>query len=386
MATITPIADGIRYSSGPLSGDIAFHVKQLPEMLDDKEFGCCFLASQYFTAENDFFRVNLKNDNGNKEVLGWVFHINLLTEDEDFYNDLDTFLLRYLHVGLHKLIEYSIGEGILKNEKGTIDDLGLSEDLIILVYRLSICSEVDIIKLIPSLYDNGFVFLDNPRELDLSKLRVNHYLKERIDDFKSDLNKSCINLYKVASVFDDVYYVKSLFMTYLPSIADPYLRYLMSYQIIEILMSVEYGNKYYEYVTKFGNDKRHNLMDKFGELSSEAKLINKIFEVGAHESFHQDYIVSAKTLIDNIGEGDFKDNPEFPDYMYKIRNLVVHNLSVMRDFPQEMERIADIYELIIADIIRRTSLNVKQNKRSFLIDMDKTFKENKKTFYDAYHQ
>ncbi len=51
-----------------------------------------------------------------------------------------------------------------------------------------------------------------------------------------------------------------------------------------------------------------------------------------------------------------------------------------------MGRIADIYELVIADIIRRTSLNAKQNKRLFVIDMDKTFKENKKTFYDAYHQ
>lgn len=385
MASITLIPNGVKYSCGPLSGEIAFHVKQYPEMLDDKEYGCCFLASQYFTAENDYFRVNLKDSDGNKEVLGWVFHINLLTEEEDFYIDLNDYLLKHLHVGFHKLIEYSIGEGFLKNEKGTLDDLGLSDDLIILVYRLSKCKEVDIIKLLPSLYNNGFVLAEDPKTVDSSKYRVNQYLKERIDDFKSDSSRNCINLCKESSVFDDNIYIKSLFITYLPSIDDPYLRYLMSYQIIEILMSIEYSNKYYEYVIKFGNEKRHNLMDKFGELSSESRLINKIFEIGAHSSLHKDFVAFAKALIDSLGEDDFKENPEFPDYMYKIRNLVVHNLSVMRDYPNEMERIADIYELVIADIIHRTTITMKQDKRLFVIDMNMSYKENRKLFYEAYH-
>ena len=91
-------------------------------------------------------------------------------------------------------------------------------------------------------------------------------------------------------------------MTYLPGIEDDYLRYLMLYQIIEKLISVEYGNKYYDFVEKYGNDKRHNLMEKFGELSSEAKLIGKIYEIGAGSTYHLDFNTSAQQLLDKINE------------------------------------------------------------------------------------
>ena len=51
----------------------------------------------------------------------------------------------------------------------------------------------------------------------------------------------------------------------------------------------------------------------------------------------------------------------------------------------KMDRIADIYELVIADIIYRTTITMKQDKRLFVIDMNMSYKENRKLFYDAYH-
>ena len=157
-----------------------------------------------------------------------------------------------------------------------------------MVYRLSIIDAVNVVNLYPSLYERGFVVTDEPELFSIAILRVNQYQKDRIDDFKSDPTKTCIILGCVAPVFDSSVYVKSLFTSYLPVINDDFLRYLMLYQIIEILMSVEYGNRYYEFVEKYGNDKRHNLMEKFGELSSEAKLIGKIFEIGAGNTYHLD--------------------------------------------------------------------------------------------------
>lgn len=385
MVSYTAIPGGIRYSSGSLSGELSYHVKQTPNELDKNQFGCCFLASQYFTAESDYYKVNLKREDGSKDVLGWLFHINLMSEGEEFYNALDDFLLKYMNVCIRKLIDYSVDKGLMKSDSGTLDDLGLSDDLIVMIYRLSICKEIDIMNLYPSLYDNGFEVIDNPSSIDISQLRVNHYRKERIDDFKSDHTRNCINLYCASPVFINSTFVKSLFVTYLPSIEDPYLRYLMLYQIIEILMSIEYGNRYYEYVEKFGNDKRHNLMEKFGELSSEARLIGKIYEIGAGNTFHKDFISSAESLLGKIGEADFKENPSFQEYMYKVRNLIVHNLSVMRCFPVDMDRIADIYEFVIADLVHRTTITVRKDKKLFVIDMNKTYKENKGFLYNAYH-
>ena len=148
---------------------------------------------------------------------------------------------------------------------------------------------------------------------------------------------------------------------------------------------MEYGNKYYDFVEKYGNDKRHNLMDKFGELSSEAKLIGKIYEIGAGSTYHLDFNTSAQQLLDKINEGDFKENPSFQDYMYKIRNMVVHNLSLMRDYPRDMNRIADIYEIVIANLIHKTAIEVKREKKLFVIDMNKSYKKVKRLLYGAYH-
>lgn len=385
MVTIASIPEGIKYANGDIAGNLEFHIKQFPDMLDDTEYGCCYLASQYFTAESDYFKVNFIRNDGRKEVLGWLFHINLLSEDAAFYEGMDEFLLKYMHVGLHKLVEYSINAGLITNESGTIADLGLSDDLIILVYRLSVIDEVNIVNLLPSLYDNGFVATDAPDKVSCKSLRVNKYQKERIDDFKSDPTRTCINLCLVSPVFNNSLFVKSLFMTYLSVIDDDYLRYLMLYQIIEILMSVEYGNRYYVFVEKYGNNKRHNLMEKFGELSSESKLIGKIFEIGAVNTYHLDFNSYAQQLLDKVDEGDFKENPTFKDYMYKIRNMVVHNLSLMRNYPKDMSIISDIYEIVIADLIHRAAIDVKRDKKLFVIDMNKSYDEVKSMLYGAYH-
>ena len=385
MATIIPIKDGLSFQSGNIKGEMDFYVKQLPEMLDDTEYGCCFLTSQYFTAESDFFKVNIKIEDGRKEVFGWLFPINLLSEDAAFYEGMDEHLLGYLHVGLHKLIDYSIDNNLFRYDSGTPSDLGLSEDLILLVYRHSICDADGIANLYPSLYDKGFIVTDEPDKVSNRRLRKNIYQRDRINDFKSDPHRNCITLSKVAPVFRDNRFVSSLFKSYLPTIDDAFFRYLMLYQIIEFLMSVEYSNRYFDFVEKYGNDKRHNLMEKFGELSSEAKLIGKVYEIGAIDSFHQDFSSSAQQLLDKIGEGGFKDAPSFQDYMYKIRNMVVHSLSVMKDYPEDMQRLADIYEIVIIDLIHRAATEIKKDKKLFVIDLNKPYEEVNGLLYGAYH-
>ena len=50
-----------------------------------------------------------------------------------------------------------------------------------------------------------------------------------------------------------------------------------------------------------------------------------------------------------------------------------------------MDRIADIYEFVIADLVHRTTITVRKDKKLFVIDMNKTYKENKGFLYNAYH-
>lgn len=359
-------------------GVFPFYVPDSLDPLDDDEFECSYICSNYFIAEDDFYKVNLKGHDGTKSTLGWLFPINLLKEDAVFYQDFDEYLIRYLHVGLHKLVEYSLFKGQWKVEKGTIDDLQYSSDLIILVYRKKICSPEQFQDIIPSLFDFGYHVVENPFEIDLNHYPINPYRKEKSIEFKNNPAQTCINLRSVSSLFTGSRYVKTLFNDTLISQKDPFLKYFSLYQIVEILMRVVYGNRYFEYVEKYANDDRHNLMDKFGELSSEAKLIKKIYEIGENGTEYLDFIDSAKQLLKKMDEDTLKEGSMFDDYMYKIRNLIVHNLRIMYDYEKEMTYLSYMYETLIVDLMCRTNLEREEQKQIFVIDRTKSRKANRK--------
>ena len=143
-------------------------------------------------------------------------------------------------------------------------------------------------------------------------------------------------------------------------------------------MRVVYGNRYFEYVEKYANDDRHNLMDKFGELSSEAKLIKKIYEIGENGTEYLDFIDSAKKLLKKMDEETLKEGSLFDDYMYKIRNLIVHNLRIMHDYEKEMTYLSYMYETLIVDLMCRTNIVREENKQIYVIDHTKSRKANRK--------
>lgn len=359
-------------------GGFPLYVPDSPDPLDDDEYECCYLCSNYFVTEDDYYKVNLKGTDGTKSTLGWLFPINLLKEDAVFYQDFDEYLLKYMHVGLHKLVENSLRKGQWKVEKGTIDDLHYSSDLIILVYRRKISSSGLFQDIIPSLFDFGYHVVDNPFEIDLKHYPINPYRKDKLIEFKNNPAQTCINLRIVSSLFSGSRYVKTLFKDTLISQKDPFLKYFALYQIVEILMRVVYGNRYFEYVEKYANDDRHNLMDKFGELSSEAKLIKKIYEIGENGTEYLDFIDSAKKLLKKMDEETLKEGSLFDDYMYKIRNLIVHNLRIMHDYEKEMTYLSYMYETLIVDLMCRTNIVREENKQIYVIDHTKSRKANRK--------
>lgn len=110
-------------------GAFPFFVPEIRDSLDDNEYDICFLCSNYFVTEDDYYKVNLKELDGNKRVLGWLFPYNLLKEDTLFYKDFDEYLIKYMHVGIHKIVDYSLKKSLWGYNTGTIEDLGLSQDL-----------------------------------------------------------------------------------------------------------------------------------------------------------------------------------------------------------------------------------------------------------------
>lgn len=369
----------LSFSINGHKGELSFFVPLGSGPLVDDEYGCQYLTSGYFNAENDYYLITLHRGDGTHTSLGWLFPLNLLKEESDFYEGMDQNLLAYLHIGAHKLIERSVHDNQWAPSSGTIDDCGVSDDLFMLVFRRSVLPDSRILELCPSLFMLGFAFEEKSLRSSEERLSLNSYRQEKVLEVHHS-NSHRFHIKLMSPIFVGNTLVKALFVGNLSKLKNPILRYFALYQIIELLMSVLYRNKYYEYVEKYGNNRRHDLMEQFGELASEKKLIRQIFSIGTSSSFYIDFIDAAKTLIENIGEAGFKSNPSFEDYLYKIRNLIVHSMPMLNGQMKVMQRVSDIFEYIIVDVMCRTDIVEQENKLLFVADKSKSGKTNRRLF------
>jgi hypothetical protein len=386
METKFSLVSGIlSYEGHGKKGSIDCHVPEIGGMLNDDEFGCRFLCSPYFSAGSDFYKVNVTDEKGRKHTLGWVIPIGLLDEVEDIYKDFEDIQIRYLHVCAHKMIDYCLKNELLKQEKGTMEDLNISGDLILLVYRLDICSTADINDFIPSFFDKGYHFIEDPTQIDLGQYPYSSFRQAKVDEFKDDDARTSLNIKRVSPVFTGNKFVKMLFNGSLVNIRDPYLRYFSLYQVIEFLMVVVSGNKYYEYVEQYRKEGRHKMKEKLISLTNESTLISMIYEIGygPYAQEYKNFIDAAKDVIDKIDEKSIKEGSHFYEYMYKIRNLVVHNYIAMREYKEEMDYLTYMFEALIVDLICRTNIKAVENKLIYVIDRDKSARSNRRAFRKA---
>ena len=375
----------LSFSINGHNGEVAFNVPLGNGPLVDDEYGCQYLESDYFDAESDYYLITLNGVGGSRITLGWLFPLNILKEDSDFYNDMDPYLLAYLHIGAHKLIEQSISNNQWRPLSGTLDDCGASDSLFLLIYRRSVLPDSQILELCPDLFRFGFSFTDKNLQTSIARMPLNAYRQEKAFDIH---NSNCHRIHArlISPVFSDSNLVKALFAGNLSKLGNPLLRYFALYQIIEFLMSVSYRNSYYEYVEEFGNNRRHDLMEKFGELASEKRLIRNIFSFGTNDSIYRDFIDAAKSLLETVGESDFKSNPTFEDYMYKIRNLIVHSMHMVNGQMRNMRQVSDIFEYVVVDLMCRTTLVGQENKLLFVVDRNKSNKMNRRLFRQLLHE
>lgn len=374
------------YSSNLLSfsinghkGELFFFVPLGNGPLVDDEYGCLFLTSGYFNAGNDYYLITLHRRDSTHTSLGWLFPLNLLKEDSDFYEGMDENLLAYLHIGAHKLIERCIFSNQWVPSSGTLDDCKVSDDLFMLVFRRSVLPDSRILELCPYLFMLGFTFEEKSLGSSEERISFNSYRQEKVLEVRIS-NSHRFHIKLMSPIFVGNTLVNALFVGNLSKLKNPILRYFALYQIIEVLMSVLYRNKYYEYVEKYGNNRRHDLMEQFGELASEKKLIRQIFDIGTNSPIYIDFIDAAKTLLEKIGEAGFKSNPSFEDYLYKIRNLTVHSMPMLTGQMKIMQRVSDIFEYIIVDVMCRTTVVEQDNKLLFVADKSKSGKTNRRLF------
>lgn len=353
---------------------------------DEDNYGLLFLASPYFVAESDYYEVNLYRGK-RKNRVGWIIPINLLCNtDIDYLSDLDDYLLKYADISLRKLLTFCIKKKLLNDLDLEITDI-LPDSVIIFIYNQDSLSLSEIDHVIPSLYDNGFYTFDDPLSANFGDLYSSQLKNREIKEAKSNGSLRKINLRLIHEKYHHLLFFKHLYSYILPNNTNPFFRYISLYQVIEILMSFAFDDIYFSVISSYntGACTKNELRERLQESTKEKELINRIYDnVSQTDPYYNDFIEAVKSLFVLMGKDSSKLN-SFQDYMYTLRNMIIHEMRNLLEYSEEMTAIAECYEKLIFILLQDCKLDKNDKKGLFVLDKDYSWKINKRKMREVYN-
>ncbi len=354
--------------------------------LNENDYDLLFLSSPYFTAESDYYEVNLHRGK-RKSRLGWVIPINLLCNtDNDYLSKLDIFLLKYADVAYRKLLTFCIENRYLSDLDFEITNI-LPDSIIIFIYNKSNLSKSEISYVIPSLYDKGFYSFDDPLSINVENMYCSQLMSRKIREEKSNGSFCKINIRLMHEKYHHILFFKNLYSYILPNNSNPFFRYISLYQVIEILMSFAFDDIYFTAISDYnlGQYTKNELREKLQESSKEKELINRIYiNINQTSPYYNDFIDSVKSLFTSIDKDSSRLN-NYQDYMYTLRNLIIHEMRNLLEHSEQMVEIVDCYEKLIFILLDECKLDKNDKKGLFVIDKEYSAKTNRKKMKQTYN-
>lgn len=265
-----------------------------------------FFFKKYDTRENDIY--TLKFDN---ERCGWSFPIQaLVSREHDFFDN--THFLKYCYVALFKLLS-SIA--CFKNNESDNNQIFLNDyfdyDSHLIIYdkkNTSLIPDFDFKNYIVSLSTYGY-----------SK-------NGRIDNIK-DIEKN-LNLKRSSENIPNIEYVNSMYEI-ISLDMEPYARFNIMYQIIEIFISFIFESQFKFTLNNFDNDK-DNLFEfkaKLDEIVNEKSRVKKLFNEYAIVAPNSVLIANCNALLEKYRNKKIDESNA--TCIYDVRCLIVHNMYKM---------------------------------------------------------
>lgn len=362
------------------NGD-SFYIKSLyaDSCANLKEYGLVFLSSPYYDAELDYHEVFIS---GNSSTAGWIIPLALLEEsDQSVIDSLPQYAKMFSDIAIKKLITcYLKDKGI---EEQDSDECILSKmyssDIVLLIYRKSIIPSASISAFIPSLYDAGYYINDNPYEKSES-----WYKSDIMIDITKDIrteDKHKVTLKTLKTLHFGMDYIGNLYKTILPVSQDIFQRFIVLYQVMEILMEEEFEIDVFKVNVEYakGVITKNALRQKLIESTSEDTKITRALD-GVHEDTHMiEFKKEVSDLLDKIKK-DYSDCKVYAHYLYKMRNTVVHSLREIVKYDNSLQRIIELLEKNIFNILCTHTIKEDAKDMLFYADISISKKSNVRRF------
>ena len=350
---------------------------------EHSEYGIAFFYSPYYVAEDNNIEVCTKD----RKTIGWLITLSYLQEtDESLIAAQKQWLNKFSQVGICLLTQY-----IAKNESDLFqnqDECDLSEiDLPschIFVFRRTLINDADLDFYMSEFYAKGFYHIRKLKNAFEESLYYKSNYKDNI--IKSNPNYK-LTLSKCELIDEVVPLLNNLYKGWLPfSYVNSFSRYIYLYQVVEYFMEIAFEESLCKHIDDFNNKSisKNDLRNQIGSDSKEETKIEMVFE-GIQTSLQlvMDFKYNVDVFLNRVGI-EFHET-SIGKYVYKVRNVLVHNMRIAIEYESELSSVVECFEKLIA-LRLRMGMSDYYHKHMVVCDVSEKYKKNKKRMRRTYVQ
>ena len=320
---------------------------ELDSEYNPKEFECYLLKNDREDySENSIFQVYVS-----KKRIGWIFPIQaLLSKQHDYVEN--RFFLKYAYIACYWLLENIKCNNRRFSEKVELLDF-YNDRITILVLDKGNTDKISNFNLedyTVSLYQKGYSYSGKGN------------LCSAIE--KADKR---ISLQPISSELRNIEYIHTLFKKEIPKEQEAFAKFHTYYQIIEILISVVFEDKFKTFVAELMDntgalfDKRDELGNMVLEKQRVKWLFSNYVEIsGENVRILDDY---CKEMLQVNGK---KISATMAENLYSVRCLLVHNMYILSDESHRLLREIDnafidvLMDMLLTFNTKRGKVDVEQ--------------------------
>lgn len=309
-------------------------VLQLDSTYDIENFQMIVLHNEREdNTENSIYPVYVSN-----QRIGWIFPIQALKSIQHDYFD-NPFFLRYAYIAVCLLLE-----GIKSQNEISISSEIFLEDfyddnislLIIDKTNLNLIKDFELHDYTVSLYKNGYAY-SGKGNLESEIILIGKRL----------------NLIPIADELRGIHYIHKLFENEIPKNQEAFAKFYLYYQIIEIMISVVFEDKFRKFVAELDEDvsSLFDKRDELGQMIVEKQRVKWLFSNYVRIQREDRNILNdrCKSILrenNKKGTGDMAEN------LYAVRCLLVHNMYILSNDSQGMlEELNKCFLEVIMDML-----------------------------------
>lgn len=269
-------------------------------------------------SESSIFQVYVE-----KKRIGWIFPIQALLSDQHVYAN-DPYFLKYAYIAIHLLIQDIDSKDEKEIFPETMDLSEFYEDrLTILVLdneNISKIGDFSLKHYTVSLYQNGYSYVGRG---NLSS------------EIRNESNR--INLKPLAKELRKISYIHTLFEKEIPKEQEAFAKFHIYYQVIEILISVVFEDKFGKFVEQLSMDtgSLFDRRDELGNMVLEKQRVKWLFSNYVKVSNENIAILDAKCRR-LLGLNGKKEHGTMAENLYAVRCLLVHSMYMLDESSKEL--------------------------------------------------